>query len=328
MRLDKIYYGVVGAGHIGNYHAQQIQNIKHVVLQGIYDISETRAQKVATKYQTLAFQSLQETIKQCNVITIATPAHSHFKIAIQALKRGCHVFIEKPITTNLQDADDIIALAKEKNLLVQVGHIERFNPAFIRLLQNKHLSKTPFIESERLAPFNLRGLDVNVILDLMVHDIDLILHIKQCSIKTVQAIGIKVLSKTVDLANARIVFEDSSVANLTASRISDTTVRKLRIFNKQQYFSVDLQNHNISCYAVQSKQPKQNNKKLIFSSNNKFIVHTHENLPKKNALYQELVSFIASIQEAKTTTVDANAGRDAIKLALLIQKKINESNQK
>ena len=236
MELQEIYYGVVGAGHIGNYHAQQIINIPNIKLRGIYDISSKQAKGVAAKHQTSIFESLDEALAQCHAITIATPANTHFNIAIQALNNNCHVFIEKPITTNLEDADRIIALAQEKNLLVQVGHIERFNPAFIQLLTKPNLRCSQFIQSERLTPFNLRGLDVDVVLDLMIHDIDLILHIKQCPIKNIEAIGIKVLSDGVDLANARILFEDNSVANLTASRISNTAVRNLRIFKTKQYF--------------------------------------------------------------------------------------------
>ena len=239
MQPKQIYYGVVGAGHIGNYHAQQINNIPNIKLNGIYDLVASQSIKISEKYNTQSFNSLEDLLQQCNVLTIATPARSHFNIAMQALKNNCHVFIEKPITTNLKDAEKIIALAKQKKLLVQVGHIERFNPAFVRLLTKKNIHCVQFIESERLTPFNIRGLDVDVILDLMIHDIDLILNIKKCSVKTIEAVGIKVLSKTIDLANARIVFEDNSVANLTASRISDTAIRKLRLFNNQQYFSVD-----------------------------------------------------------------------------------------
>ena len=323
MQSKKIYYGIVGAGHIGNYHAQQIKNISNVILQGIYDVSSARAKKIATVYQTSVFESLEDTLARCDAVTVATPADSHFHIAMQALQNNCHVFIEKPITTNIDDANRIIRVAKQKKLLVQVGHIERFNPAFAKLLTKKNIRCAQFIESERLAPFNLRGLDVDVVLDLMIHDIDLILHIKQCAVKKISAVGIKVLSDTIDLANTRIVFEDNSVANLTASRISDVASRKFRVFNTKEYFSVDLQNPSINTYAVQTQQPDNN--KLIFSSKNKFIVHKEENIPKQNALYEELVSFITSIQTEKQTLVDASAGRDAIKLALLIQEKINAS---
>ena len=325
MQPKQIYYGVVGAGHIGNYHAQQINNIPNIKLNGIYDLVSSQSTKIAEKYNTQSFNSLEDLLQQCNVLTIATPARSHFNIAMQALENNCHIFIEKPITTNLKDADKIITLAKQKKLLVQVGHIERFNPAFVRLLTKKNIHRVQFIESERLTPFNIRGLDVDVILDLMIHDIDLILNIKKCAVKTIDAIGIKVLSKTIDLANARIVFEDNSVANLTASRISDTAIRKLRLFNNQQYFSVDLQNSTINAYTVQKQAPQGNATKLIFSSDMKFVVHKEENIPKQNALYEELVSFIASIQTAKQILVDASAGRNAIKVALAIQEKINES---
>ena len=325
MQSKQLYYGIVGSGHIGNYHAQQINNISNVSLRGVYDISSLQAKKVANRYNTSVFQSLEDTLSQCNAITIATPADTHFDIAMEALKNNCHVFIEKPITTNLKDADDIIALAKQKQLLVQVGHIERFNPAIVQLLKKEDIYSSLFIESERLTPFNSRGLDVDVILDLMIHDIDLILNIKQCSVIKIEAVGIKVLSQTFDLASARIVFQDGCVANLKASRISDAAVRKLRLFNTNKYWSVNLQNPGINTYGVQKQQPNEKNKKLIFSSDNKHIIHKQENIAPQNALYEELVSFITSIQSEKQTLVDAGAGRDAIELALLIQEKINES---
>ena len=267
---------------------------------------------------------MQEILEVCSAVTIATPAESHFEIAIRALEKNCHVFIEKPITTNLPDAEKIIALAKQKKLLVQVGHIERFNPAFVQLLQKPNINSVKFIESERLAPFNVRGLDVDVVLDLMIHDIDLILQLKRCDVKNIEALGVNVLSDTIDLANARIVFEDNSVANLTASRISDTAIRKLRVFNNQQYISIDLQQPTINTYAVKKQLSSDNATKMIFSSNNKFIVHQKENVLQQNALYEELVSFITSIQKKQETLVDACAGRDAIKIALAIQEKINE----
>ncbi len=324
MQPRQIYYGVVVAGHIGNYHAQQIKNVSNVKLSGVYDLSLSQAKKVGRQHDVHVFSSLNDLLRECNALTIATPAQSHFEIAVRALQNNCHIFIEKPITTNLQDADKIITLAKQKNLLVQVGHIERFNPAFVQLLTKKNISMSKFIESERLAPFNLRGLDVDVVLDLMIHDIDLILHIKQCRVKTIQALGLRVLSKTIDLANARLVFEDNAVANLTASRISDTAIRKLRLFNTQKYFSVNLQNPSINTYAVQNKQANNQDTKLIFSRDNKLVVHQQESIPKQNALYQELVSFISSIHSSQETLVDASAGREAIKIALEIQKKINE----
>tara|TARA_Y100001970_G_scaffold294366_1_gene451684 strand:- start:12513 stop:13496 length:984 start_codon:yes stop_codon:yes gene_type:complete len=326
LQSKKIQYGVIGAGHIGNYHAQQIKNIANVKLIGIYDVNFKQAQKIADLYNVEAFNSLSSLLETCDAVSVATPAQTHFKIAILALQNNCHVFIEKPITTNLQEAEAIIQEAETLNKLVQVGHIERFNPAFAYLLTHQNISSSRFIESERLAPFNQRGLDVNVLLDLMIHDIDLILCIKNCGVKNIEAIGINVLSKNIDLANARITFEDNSVANLTASRISDTSVRKLRIFNKQQYFSLNLQNHSVDSYSVKTKNPNKQSQ-LIFSNQNKSIVHNKTSVPKQNALYEELASFISSIQTGKKIMVDASAGTEAIKLALLIQKKIHESTQ-
>jgi len=325
LQPNKIHYGVIGAGHIGNYHAQQIKNIENANLAGIYDIDCKQAQLIAKRYNTKAFTKLLDLFNLCTAITIATPAKTHFEIALLALENNCHLFIEKPITTNLEEAEIIIKEAKKKNRLVQVGHIERFNPAFVKLLTYQNLSNAQFIEAERLAPFNQRGLDVNVLLDLMIHDIDLILHIKGCGVKNIEAIGVRVLSETIDLANARITFKDNSVVNLTASRISDTSVRKLRIFNKEEYFSVDLQNHSIDLYAIQQDSNINKNSHLLFSSKRKSIVHDVTVVPKQNALYEELASFIASIKTGKKIIVDASAGTEAIKLALLIQEKIYES---
>ena len=329
MQINKIYYGVIGVGHIGNYHAQQIQKIPGVILEGVYDVLLEQAQKVSKKNKTKVYHELSDLLNKCQAVTIATPAHSHFQLAMQALHHNCHIFIEKPITTRIKEANQIIALAKKKNRLIQVGHIERFNPAFVALLKNKQIKQAPFIQTERLAPFNIRGLDVDVILDLMIHDIDLLLCIKEKKIKSIHAIGIGVLSETIDLANARLIFEDNSVANLTASRISSKMVRKLRIFNNRAYYSVNLHTHSINQYLVTDNPPHQrNNQKAVVSRKNKILIREKHTFPKQNALYQELVAFITSIHQEQTTIVDANAGKEALKLALLIQKKINEHKQK
>ena len=321
MNNMKIRYGIVGTGHIGNYHTQQIQKIDAVILQGIYDTNFTQAKKVAANNNTLAYKSLDDLLSVCDAISIATPAFSHFEIAMAGIKKNCHLFIEKPLTTSISNAERIIHEAKLKNLFIQVGHIERFNPVFLAFIEKNEICNPLFIEAHRLTPFNLRGTDVDVILDLMIHDIDLMLCLVKDSIKQISATGVKIVTQSIDLANARIEFTNGCVANLTASRISVKQMRKLRIFETKYYSSLDLQNYKLDCFTIRNTISKGANLKDN-------IVHLDsKTIPPGNALYQELVSFINSIQHSGNISVGALEGKKAIQIALQIQQKINEKCQ-
>jgi predicted dehydrogenase len=323
MSFKKINYGIVGAGHIGNFHSQQIQNIKpsiHVV--GIYDINFKQAQQIASQNNIVAFKNLKKLLSLCDAVSVATPADTHTEIALQALEQKCHVFIEKPLATTIADCKKIIASSEKNNVLVQVGHIERFNPAFVMF--NKHNQDLPkFIESKRLTPFTERGIDTNVILDLMIHDIDLILHLVKSEIKSIEANGISILTNSLDLVNARLSFKNGCVANLTASRISDSPMRKLRFFSNHKYASLDFQQHQLMTYRVEKKRAKPSSKS-IFSFDNKSILLDKQIIPNNNALFEELLSFIMSIHKSQDIQVSAWDGLRAIEVAIMIQNKINE----
>jgi len=324
MEKKKFNYGIIGAGHIGKYHIQQIQNIPNVNLIGVFDINQKLCQAVALEFNTTALKDLNILLKNCDAVSIATPALSHYKIAKEALKNSCHLFMEKPFTTSVKDAEDLIKLAQNKNLLIQVGHIERFNPALASFMK-KNSSCTPqFIETHRLAPFNIRGTDTDVVLDLMIHDIDLILYLVNSPVDSVVASGVSVLSQTLDLVNARISFINGCIANLTASRISDKPLRKLRLFEKNQYVSIDLQEHSYSQYKVHQQDTNNASGNTIFELDDKFVTLSNYVTEKTNALYEELLAFVNSIQNSQKTTVSGNDGKKAIEVALLIKQKINE----
>ncbi|MEN8912317.1 MAG: Gfo/Idh/MocA family oxidoreductase, partial [Polaribacter sp.] len=229
--------GVLGAGHLGKIHLRLLQQSEKYELVGFYDPFTENATKVAKEFGYKLFDSIDELIAAVEVIDIVTPTLSHFDCAKKAIESGCHVFIEKPITKTVTEAEAISALADKHQVKGQVGHVERFNPAFTAV--NEKINQPMFIETHRLAEFNPRGTDVPVVLDLMIHDIDIILSVVQSKVKNVHGSGISVISETPDIANARIEFENGCVANLTASRISMKNMRKSRFFQKDAYISVD-----------------------------------------------------------------------------------------
>ncbi len=229
--------GVLGAGHLGKIHLRLLQESEKFELVGFYDENHENGERVAKEFGYKQFKTIATLLTAVDVIDIVTPTLSHYKCAKVAIKSGKHIFIEKPISNTVAEAEEIIALAKEYNVKGQVGHVERFNPAFIAI---KSMIENPmFIESHRLAEFNPRGTDVPVVLDLMIHDIDAILSVVHSKVKEIHASGIAVISETPDIANARIEFENGCVANLTASRISLKNMRKSRFFQKDAYISVD-----------------------------------------------------------------------------------------
>ena len=326
MSFAKINYGVIGTGHIGNFHTQQVKNIKnHANLIGVYDINYEQAKKIASNNQTIAFQSISELLKMCDAVSIATPAKTHQKIAMQALKANCHTFIEKPFATSIAQCKKIIEVSDAMKLQVQVGHIERFNSTFIAF--NEERVDVPlFIESQRLTPFTNRGIDTNVILDLMIHDIDLVLCLVKKPIKAIHANGINILTESLDLVNARLEFEGGCVANLVASRISDSPMRKLRVFSKNEYASLDLQNNLLTKYKITNSANKHI-ADSVFSLENKYILLDKKQIQKNNALYEELLAFIISIQKSEAVKVNKYDGLRAIEIALMIQKQINEQKK-
>ena len=314
--------GVVGVGHLGKFHVQQYQTIQNVECVGLFDIDTKCADSISRKHNITSYNSLDDLLACCDAVSICTPTSTHYSVAAQALESGCHVFIEKPITTNIDEANKLISLSAKNNKLIQVGHIERFNPAFCAF---KTKSFNPeFIESHRLAPFNIRGTDVDVILDLMIHDIDILLHIIQSDIKKINASGVSVLSKTIDMANARIEFTNGCVANLTASRISQKQLRKFRIFEKKVYTNIDFLNPCVETYMLSNQKPNKDCSYLVVNKNSeKFILYDKPTIVPHNALRVELENFLRSIEQCVPPVVSAEDGRAALEVAVQIREQIN-----
>jgi predicted dehydrogenase len=310
--------GLVGAGHLGKIHLKCIQMLPEYQLLGIYDTNSDNAHKVAKEYGIQAFDKLEDLIEASDVIDIVTPTLSHFDVAVKCIRARKHIFIEKPITETSQQAKELIKLTQEADVKAQVGHVERFNPAFT---QARDFIKQPmFIETHRLAEFNPRGTDVPVVHDLMIHDIDIILHIVQSPVKRIHASGVSIVSDTPDIANARIEFDNGCVANLTASRLSLKNMRKTRIFQRDAYITVDFlkkksevirmedvpANTEVEDIALLIEDGKGNQKRIFFET---------PEILETNAIRDELASLADAITHNKTTAVTLEDGRDALLVA-------------
>ncbi|WP_271405442.1 Gfo/Idh/MocA family protein [Tenacibaculum soleae] len=311
--------GVLGAGHLGKIHLRLLQQSKKYELVGFYDPFTENAQKVANEFGYKLFNSIDELINAVDVVDIVTPTLSHFDCAKQAIEKGKHIFIEKPITNTLQEAEGIRTLASQNHIRGQVGHVERFNPAFTAV---KDMIDTPmFIETHRLAEFNPRGTDVPVVLDLMIHDIDIILSVVKSKVKNVHASGVSVISDTPDIANARIEFENGCVANLTSSRISMKNMRKSRFFQKDAYISVDFLEKKSE--VVKMKDVPENPDEFAMILQNaegvkKQIYFDNPDVVENNAILDELESFADAINNNTTPIVSLSQGTEALRVAHMI----------
>ncbi|WP_422090922.1 Gfo/Idh/MocA family protein [Tenacibaculum ovolyticum] len=311
--------GVLGAGHLGKIHLRLLQQSKKYDLIGFYDPFTENAKKVAKEFGYKLFDSIEELINAVDIVDIVTPTLSHFDCAKQAIENGKHVFIEKPITNTLQEAEAIKTLASQNHVRGQVGHVERFNPAFTAV---KDMIDSPmFIETHRLAEFNPRGTDVPVVLDLMIHDIDIILSVVKSKVKNVHASGVSVISDTPDIANARIEFENGCVANLTSSRISMKNMRKSRFFQKDAYISVDFLEKKSE--VVKMKDVPENPDEFAMILQNaegvkKQIYFDNPAVVENNAILDELESFADAINNNTTPIVSLTQGTEALRVAHLI----------
>lgn len=321
--------GIVGVGQFGQNHARILNESTKCNFVGLYDIDKKRAEEISTRLGTNSFKDFDSLLDEIDVLFNVVTTISHFDLAERALKRGIHVFIEKPITETLQQAEDLIELADEKKLKIQVGHIERFNPIIIEI--EDKIKKPIFMECHRIAPFTPRGTDIPVVLELMIHDIDLILSFMDSKVKHISASGAGVMTKSIDIANARIEFEDGAVANITASRISLKRSRQLRIFQKDAYFSIDFQDKSVK-QVKKSKNlykvlPKimMGNYENIDTKDVVDIVEVNASNRKKDALTIELESFIHAVEADINPVVDGRAGTRALEVALEIVNKINKN---
>ncbi len=316
--------GVFGAGHLGKIHIQQWLTIPGVELIGFFDPSDTNSDETVKKYGVKRYLSADELISNSDAIDIVSPTISHFAIAKACLLQSRHLFIEKPMTQNVEDARALIKLVAEANVKCQIGHVERYNPAILAL-KNKKIDPM-FIETHRLAQFNPRGTDVAVILDLMIHDIDIILHFVKSPVKRISASGVAVLSDTADIANARIEFDNGCVANLTSSRISMKKMRKMRLFQKDAYIGIDFLAKKTE--IIRLKDAQEPKSLLDFSINigdgmEKIISIDNPVVEDTNAIQQELADFTLSILQDKPVKVSAYDGLKALEVAYQVLEKIN-----
>ncbi|MDP3559499.1 MAG: Gfo/Idh/MocA family oxidoreductase [Legionellaceae bacterium] len=305
--------GVIGVGYLGRFHAQKYKTLPEANLVAVCDINPDLAQSVAHELDVDAYTNYHDLIGKVDAVSIAATTKQHYDIAHFFLSHGIHVLLEKPMTETLEQANTLISLAKKHQCLLQIGHLERFNAA--RLALDSHLHKPLFIESQRLAPFNPRGSDVNVILDLMIHDIDLILTMVQSPIIHIDAQGAPVLTSAIDIANARIHFKNHCVANVSASRISFKKERKMRIFQRDSYISIDYQNQQL---AVFNKGEGE-----MFPGIPDIIQHQSSFEPV-DALYEEIKSFVYAVQHKSTPLVTGEEGRDVLAVAETISELIHK----
>ena len=311
--------GVLGAGHLGKIHLKLLKQSSKYDLVGFYDENHENGAKIASEFGYKQFHTIATLIHAVDVIDIVTPTLSHYKCAKVAIKSGKHVFIEKPISNTVQEAEEIIALANEYNVKGAVGHVERFNPAFIA---TKNMIENPmFIETHRLAEFNPRGTDVPVVLDLMIHDIDAILSVVKSKVKAIHASGVAVISETPDIANARIEFENGCVANLTSSRISLKNMRKSRFFQKDAYISVDFLEKKCEVVKMKDAPETPGDFDMILQNAEglkKQIYFSNPEVENNNAILDELEDFAEAINSNSKPTVTLEDGTEALRVAYMI----------
>jgi len=323
-----IKVGVVGVGHLGRHHARVFSGIKNCKLIGVYDNQPERAQEVASEYGTKAFPTYQGLLEQVDAVDVAATTTFHYELAKLALQQGKHVFIEKPITSTKEQADELLQLAKQHNKQIQVGHIERFNPVILQVASK--IKDPMFVESHRLAPFTHRGSDVPVVLDLMIHDIDLIMSFINCPIKEIRASGVGIITKSIDIATARLEFENGAIANVTASRISLKRERKIRFFQKEAYITVDFQNKRSTVMKKSAKLilllPQILAGKTDFDPaemvDQKEIVAPEGG---KDALTHELEAFVQAITKNTRPICNGEDGARALNVALQIMEIIERN---
>ncbi len=315
--MKKLRVGVIGVGYLGTFHAEKYAEMEEVDLVGVVDINKHQAEKVSAKLSTVPYQSYRDLMGKVDAVSIVVSTPAHFTISKDFLENDIDVLIEKPMTTTIEEADELIRIAASRDLIIQVGHLERFNPAVIAL---RNFAKEPmFIESDRLSVYKERGTDVSVVLDLMIHDIDIVLSFVKSEVKSIHAAGIPVISEHVDIANARIEFENGCVANITASRISTRDERKIRLFQRDAYLSVDFANHEVTIVSQDggsegSLIPGMGIKQFSFS--------------KGDALNDELKAFVKAVIQREAPEVTGQVGRDALKIALAVVDRIGKTSHR
>lgn len=313
--------GVFGTGHLGKFHLANWQEIEGVVIAGFYDPSDAIAAEVEQQYGIKRFLSEDALLEVCDAVDIVTPTDQHFALCKKAIRQGKHVFVEKPMVSTVSEAQELVKLVKESNIKLQVGHVERFNPALIAM-QGQELNPM-FIEVHRLAQYNPRGTEVSVILDLMIHDIDIVLSLVKSDVKHISASGVAVLTDTPDIANVRIEFDNGCVANLTSSRISMKRMRKIRLFQKDAYISLDFLEKKTEVIRLQQEGETEGfSFDIETPGGTKKVVIANPSVPDTNAIKQELTEFVRAISTNTATVVNEIDGLRAIEVAHQILQKI------
>ncbi len=323
----KLKAGVLGAGHLGKIHLRLLHQSEKYDLVGFYDENKTVRDSIAEEFGFKAFGSVAELIDAVEVVDIVTPTLFHHELAKQAVEKGKHVFIEKPIAQTVSQAEELIALAEKHQVLGQVGHVERFNPAFLAVKDD--IRDSMFIETHRLAEFNPRGTDVPVVLDLMIHDIDTVLSVVDAPVANISASGVSIISETPDIANARIEFENGCVANVTASRISLKNMRKARFFQKDAYISVDYLDKKVEVVKMHDAPKEVGDFDMVLENaqgKKKRIFFDNPKIPEVNAILMELECFADAITNNTPVIVPLIQGKNALDIALQITALVEKSS--
>jgi predicted dehydrogenase len=325
--MSKLKVGVIGTGHLGKLHLKMFKSIENCELIGIYDSNPEQLNIVNTEFGVQGSKTIDELLSKVNAVSIAATTTAHSEIAKKCFEKGIHVFIEKPITATIKEAEELVEISEKKKLNLQVGHIERFNPALVAM--EKYINEPKFIQTDRLAQFNPRGTDVAVVLDLMIHDIDIILSLVKSDVTDVQANGVAVVSDHLDIANARLQFENGAVANVTASRISQKKMRKMRIFQKDTYVALDFVTGVAEAYRLLSPDAQIEPPLISFGDigvgeKRKKLVYEQPEQKELNALQYELQLFVNSVINKTKPIVSGIDGLRALKVAEIIIQKIEK----
>ena len=303
--MNRLRVAVIGVGHLGRFHAAKYSGMKEVDLVGVVDIDSSRAKAAAAEFNTNAFTDYRDVLDLVDAVSIAVPTSVHRDVAVPCLKKKVAVLLEKPMASNLEEAKEIISAAHEGGSTLQVGHLERFNPVIMEL--SGRIKRPMFIEAHRISPFTNRGIDVDVILDLMIHDIDIILTFVKSDIASVEVVGVPVLTDKIDIANARIRFSSGCIANITASRVSADVMRKIRVFQPDSYVSIDYAKKAVDIYTM---------------SQDKKILHNYKEINDPDALETEIASFVHAVLSGERPVVDGMAGLKAMQVVKLLKDSI------
>lgn len=316
--------GIFGTGHLGKFHLNNWKEIEDITLAGFFDPNDTTAQEIIDTYGLKRYRNEDQLLQACDLVDVVAPTNYHFDICSKAVRKGKHIFVEKPMANTMEEAHELVQLVQESKIKFQVGHVERFNPAFLAIAP---LDLNPmFIEVHRLAQFNPRGTEVSVILDLMIHDIDIVLSIVKSEVKNILASGVAVMTDTPDIANVRIEFNNGCVANLTSSRISMKKMRKMRLFQKEAYIGIDFLNKKTEVITLNNTQDKN-----VFtfdietSTGKKTISIANPDIPEVNAIQQELQSFVSAIKNNTRPIVNEIDGLRAMEVAHEILQKMKNN---